>query len=75
MPQSQWLTVQDDFRAGQRRLPVFILINHQACRYNLTGNSWTGTYLAWVTFDDVTVGAVGGAATTPSRGLLLVQVQ
>jgi len=71
--------------------------SHQACRYSLTGNSWTGTYLAWVTFDDVTVGAekepasglaiaeggsgaatggliggavgaVGGVATTPSRG-------
>ena len=57
--------VQDDLPAGQRRLQVFILINHQACRYNLTGNSWTGTYLAWVTFDDVTV----GAEKEPASGL------
>jgi uncharacterized protein YjbJ (UPF0337 family) len=50
---------------GRRRLQVFITIDHQACRYNLTGNSWTGTYLAWVTFDDVTV----GAEKEPASGL------
>ena len=63
VPQLQWPTVQDDLRAG--RLQVFILINHQACRYTFTGNSWTGIYLAWVTFDDVTVGAEKEPASGP----------
>src|SRR6516162_1492374 len=43
--------------------------SHQACRYSLTGNSWTGTYLAWVTFDDVTV----GAEKEPASGLAIAE--